>query len=143
MRPAPVYLLDTNVVARLLAGDPPTEVAAARRAIDGAAAGQYALVVLPAVVAEIVYVLGKFYKQPRDEVVDGVRRVLRLPGIVVREAGVVERAFDLHVAHRKLKWVDAYLLALAEHEGVGVASLDRPLGRAAPAGVPILDPARA
>ena len=140
MTPRPVHLVDTNLIVRLLTDDPPALAEAAQWAFDDAAGGRHTLVVVPAVVAEVAYVLTSFYKQPRPSVADGLRRVLRLPGVRAREAGAVDRALDLFVARPKLKWVDAYLLALAEAEGAGVASFDRPLARAAPPGVPILDP---
>ena len=142
MTSTPVYLLDTNVIVRLIVGDELALTAAAQRVFDDAAAGRHALVLLPSVIAETVYVLTSVYRVPRSDVAVDVRRVSKLAGVEVRSAAAVERAFDLFLAHRKLKWVDAYLLALAESENVGVASLDRPLARAAPPGVAVLDPSR-
>ena len=144
----PVYLLDTNLIVRLLVSEPsdaagPSNLfAASRDTFAAAAAGEYTLEAVPTVVAESVYVLTSVYKMPRETIARSVRQVLALPGVRVPAREVIDRTFDLFLAHRKLKWVDAYLLALAESESVGVASLDRPLARAAPPGVAVLDPSR-
>ena len=128
----PNYLVDTNLIVRLLTGDPPDIATRVQRAFEHAAAGRHALIVVPVVAAEAAYVLTSFYDLPRADVADGLRRVFGLAGVRVRKSAVIGRTLDPFAEHAKLKWVDAYLLALAASEAAGVATLDRPLARAAP-----------
>ena len=137
------YLLDTNLIVRLVVGDPPNGPAVADRVVrlfDAAAAGEHGLVATPVVVAESLFVLTSFYRSPRPDAALAVRRVLGLKGVRVREAGAVAAALDLFAARPKLHFVDAYLLSLAAAEGAGLATADAALARAAGREVPVLDP---
>lgn len=124
-RAAVTAFVDTNILVRHLTGDPP-EMAARATAFLAAADALY----LPdMVLAEVVYVLEKFYEVPRDDVASFARTIVTNDPIVVMDVDLVLRALEIYEVHR-LGFADAYLVASAEVSGVGaVASFDRGIDR--------------
>ncbi len=118
-------VLDTNVLVRHFTHD---DAVLGRRATDFIArAAPQDLVVTDVVVAELVVVLERYYKQPRSAVTEAVRSLLSAPQVSTVDVATLSRAVDLYEDGRA--FVDAYVLAVAEREGCGVASFDRRIAR--------------
>jgi predicted nucleic acid-binding protein len=118
-------LLDTNVVVRHLTGDPPAQ---ARRATAFLATHQD-LLATDVMLAELVFVLGSSYGQPRDEIAALVRDLLALPSVTTIDLDVVLRTLELYET-TAIHFVDAYLAAAAELTGIRVVvSFDQGLDR--------------
>ncbi len=66
-------LVDTNLIVRHLVQDHPAHAKVAARLVAACDRGDLTLVVLPAVVAECVFVLESFYKHPRGHRASDVR----------------------------------------------------------------------
>ena len=117
--------VDTNVVVRLLTGEPPDM---ARRASEYMRQAEQLL--LPdLIVAEVAYVLRSYYDFSRSEVAAALESVILRKEIVVTDAQLLLRALELYEQYR-LDFADAYLIAIAERTGVGaIASFDRGLDR--------------
>ena len=117
--------VDTNVLVRHLAGDPPEQAARATGLLS-----QATQLLLPdLIVAEVVYVLESFYEVPRPRVAELVRAVVAFPAIEVADEPVLLRALEVYEVHR-LDFADAYLVAEAETSGVNaVASFDKTIER--------------
>src|SRR5579863_2416664 len=77
-------LVDTNLIVRYLVQDHEKDARAARSLFDACDRGEVLIVVLPAVLAECVFVLESFYEHPRGEIVAAAgsspARVLRSKG---------------------------------------------------------------
>lgn len=113
--------IDTNVLIRHLAGDPPGQ---AKRATAFLAQASD-LILTDLVVAEIVYVLESFYEVARPRVSELMRAVLAFPALAVGDEVLLLRALDVYEEHR-IDFAEAYLVAAAEASGVGrIASFDR------------------
>ena len=134
------YFLDTNLVVRLVTGDPPDMAAAAEATFRRAARREFALHLTALVVGEAVYVLTSFYKLPRGRAAEALSRVIGLPGVRAPEAAALLRALGLFATVPRLHFVDAYVTARAEAGAAGVSSFDAGIRRAGL--VPVLDPAR-
>lgn len=121
-------LIDTNIIIRHLTGDPPDLAERATLFLANAGADELRLVDL--VLAEVVYVLESFYKVPRPQVAESARAVVAFPAIQVDDSALLLRAIEIYETHR-LDFADAYLIAAAEHSGVGaIASFDKGIDRA-------------
>ena len=85
--------------------------------------GDLTLVVLPEVLAECVFVLESFYKQPRG----GIARAL---AILIASRGIDIDAVSIHLdalrryARTRLHFIDCTIAASAAATGMSVASLD-------------------
>jgi predicted nucleic acid-binding protein len=118
--------VDTNVLIRHLIGDPPDQAAAATAFIANAEA----LCLPDLIVAEIVFVLGRFYKVPRTEIANLLRSIVVANQIVVTDVDLLLRAIEVYEFQR-IGFPDAYLVANAERSGIGVVvSFDRGIDRA-------------
>jgi predicted nucleic-acid-binding protein len=84
------YILDANVVVRFFTQDPPAMGRAATELLEAAATGAAELWWVPAIVAEVVFVLSKVYGRPRLAVADALLELIENPGISVE--GVINRS---------------------------------------------------
>ncbi|MEM7808919.1 MAG: PIN domain-containing protein [Planctomycetota bacterium] len=136
------YLVDTNLILRLVVGSDPPEPAEAARAFfeDIATSGAPSAVLTSLVVGECVYVLTSHYGLRRGDVSEAMRKVMDLPGVRVPHRRTLERTFELFRQRPKLHFVDCFLLAEAEQNDQGVATLDAGLAKAGL--VPTLNPLR-
>jgi predicted nucleic-acid-binding protein len=118
-------VLGTSVLVRHFTHDDPV---LGRRATEYlAAAGHRELLLTDVVLTETVIVLERYYQQARADIAQAVRSVLAAPQIAVADSAALSRATDLYEAGSA--FVDAYCVAVAEREGVGVASFDRRIAR--------------
>jgi predicted nucleic acid-binding protein len=129
---------DTNVLIRLLTGDPPDQAASAARALDAAVAGRFTVIVPDLVVAEVAYVLGSS-GVPAAEGAVLIGRLLTIPGVEVVDRSLVHDALRLWSSGR-LDFANAYLAALGRRiSESAVLSFDRDLDGLE--GVTRMDPA--
>ena len=80
--PEKVYLIDTNVVLRFLLGDHPKfspKAEAFMREVDH---GAKKVEFLDIVIVECVYVMEKFYRIPREEIIDKLTKIMNFSGII-------------------------------------------------------------
>jgi predicted nucleic acid-binding protein len=61
-------LIDTNLIVRYLVQDHEKHARAAEKLFDACDRGELILVILPAVLAECVFVLDSFYGRPRADI---------------------------------------------------------------------------
>ncbi|UQX10044.1 PIN domain-containing protein [Candidatus Mycobacterium methanotrophicum] len=121
-------IVDTNVLARHLTGDPP-EMAAGATAYLGT--GQE-LLLTDLVVAETVYVLESFHRTARDQVAEATRSLIAFDFIACVDPALLLRAVEVYETDR-IDFAEAYLVACAESAGViKVASFDRSIDRINP-----------
>ena len=117
--------LDTNIIVRHYAGDPPAQARLATRYLE-----QADQLLLPdLILAEVAYVLESYYQMSRHQVAAALRSTLAIPAVRVTDRNLLQRTVELYEVHR-LDFADAYLVASAERTGVGtVASFDRDIDR--------------
>jgi predicted nucleic acid-binding protein len=127
MRP-PEVLLDANVLLRYLTGDPEAMADRARLLLERAEGGEFTLLLTPLTIAECVWVLNSFYKQPLPTIADALQRVLALDGVRVPELSLVSDAL-LSMARHNVDFADAYLAERGKADGLQIASFDRDFRR--------------
>ena len=132
------YWLDTNVALRFLLGDAKELAEKARAIFQGAEEGRWRLIVHPLVVAELVYVLLRFYHQPKAAVTRVLRELLSLPGVRVLERSAVMNALA-RMEQSSLSFTDAFLAEKAKAAGTPIATFDADLRKTGLAELP-LDP---
>ncbi|MBX6377421.1 MAG: PIN domain-containing protein [Clostridia bacterium] len=126
------WLVDTNVVIYLLTDHPEfrerLRVLRRRMSDEGAR-----LVAVPAVVAEVLYVLeGEYFRMDRQDAASLLLRFCRAPEVECEDGEAVLRALKLH-GERRLDFVDGYLAARCRSEGWALLTNDRGIGRKAEA----------
>jgi predicted nucleic-acid-binding protein len=116
-------LVDTNLIVRYLVQDHEKHAKAAGRLFDSCDRGDVVIVVLPAVLAECVFVLESFYEHPRGDIASALGRLISSPCIEIDVAAIHLDALDRY-RKTKIHFVDCLIAATAAAENMSVASLD-------------------
>jgi predicted nucleic-acid-binding protein len=117
-------LVDTNLIVRYLVQDHEKHAKAAGRVFDACDRGEVVIVVLPAVLAECVFVLESFYKHPRGDIASALGRLISSPGVEISGATIHLEALDRY-RKTKVHFVDCIVAATAAAENMLVASFDQ------------------
>jgi len=122
--------LDTNVIVRYLTESPhhlDTEFEGVFSFFEKLESGNLSVFFPDIVLFQAYFVLTSFYKAPRSEVADKLRRIVEFPGIQMTEKNVIISCLG-RLQSQNLDVVDCYLLAWTESRGVKcVYSFDRDL----------------
>jgi predicted nucleic acid-binding protein len=116
-------LVDTNLIVRYLVEDHEKHAKAAGKLFDACDRGDVVIVVLPAVLAECVFVLESFYQHPRGDIASALGRLISSPGVEI-DAAIRLDALDRY-RKTKVHYVDCLIAATAASEDMPVASFDQ------------------
>lgn len=116
-------LIDTNLIVRYLVQDHEKHAKVADNLFTACDRGEVVLVVLPAVLAECVFVLESFYEHPRGAIAAALGALITSPGVEIADAAVHLDALKRY-AKTKCHFVDCVLAATAAAEDVPVATFD-------------------
>jgi len=117
-------LVDTNLIVRYLVQDHERHAKAAGKLFDACDHGDVAIVVLPAVFAECVFVLESFYEHPRGDIASALGRLISSPGVEIAGAAIHLDALDRY-RRTKVHFVDCLIAATAAAENTAVVSFDQ------------------
>jgi len=96
-------LVDTNLIVRYLVQDHEKHAKAAGKLFDACDRGDVVIVVLPAVLAECVFVLESFYEHPRGHIASALGRLVSGPGVEI-DAAIHLDALDRYRKQRSISW---------------------------------------
>ncbi len=116
-------LVDTNVIIRHLVQDHQSHSPMASALFEACDRGDLDLVVLPAVLAECVFLLGSFYQYPRARTSSVLSGLMDSPGVDLAELDVHLDALSRYAA-TDLDFVDCLIAAIAAATGLKVATFD-------------------
>jgi predicted nucleic-acid-binding protein len=117
-------LVDTNLIIRYLVQDHERHAKAAGKLFDACDRGDVVIVVLPAVLAESVFVLDSFYEHARGDIASALGRLISSPGVEISGAAIHLDALDRY-QRTKIHFVDCLIAATAAAGNTPVASFDR------------------
>lgn len=117
-------LVDTNLIVRYLVQDHERHAKVAGKLFDACDRGDLVVVLLPAVLAECLFVLESFYGHPRAGIAAALARLISSPGVEISGAAVHLDALDRY-RKTKVHFVDCLIAATAAAEDTPVASFDR------------------
>ena len=121
--PARVYLIDTNVILRYLLGDHKIFSPKAKAFMKLVSQGTKKAEIPSVVIVECVYVMEKFYKIPKNEIVDTLSKTLNFIGIINRDKSEILEAL-LQYANSNTDVVDCLLAAMSSPQKV-IISFDK------------------
>jgi predicted nucleic acid-binding protein len=116
-------LVDTSLIVRYLVQDHEKHSKAAGKLFDACDRGDVVIVVLPAVLAECVFVLESFYEHPRGDIAAALGRLISCPGVEIDTAIHLD-ALDRY-RKTQVHFVDCLIAATAATEHLPVASFDQ------------------
>jgi predicted nucleic acid-binding protein len=117
-------LVDTNLIVRYLVQDHEKHARAAGKLFEACDRGDLEIVVLPAVLAECVFVLESFYKHARANIASALGRLITSPAVEISEVTIHLDALNRYKGS-KSHFVDCLLAATAVAKDVPVATFDQ------------------
>ena len=119
-------LPDTNTILRYLLDDVPHLSAKASAFFEKVRVGKEKVLILESVLAECVYVLIKFYKVPKAEVVEKLKGLLLYKGIVNEDKKDLVEALNIF-SDQGVAIVDCILCAKTRNHNLHLFSFDEKL----------------
>jgi predicted nucleic acid-binding protein len=120
-------VLDTNIITRYLIGDVESHLIEAKKIFKQAEDGEVTLLILPVVVAEVSYVLQKFYHKSELEISNAMQTILIQPWLELEHKRALLGMWGWY--EQGQHFVDSYLLALDKFEGIEIVSFDKRLNK--------------
>lgn len=117
------YVVDTNFILRYLLNDNEAMFKEARFFFDSIKLGKVRAYLEQTVFTEVIFVLSKFYKVPRTEIVKVLRNLLLYKGILNSEKEVLLEGLKLYES-TSLHIVDCLIAAKAKLMNIEVATFD-------------------
>jgi len=121
-------LPDTNVVLRYLLRDDAAQYAKAEAFFENVRVGKEKAIIIESVLVECVYILMKYYKVPKHEVVENLTMLLQYKGIANPDRKALISALRIF-ADQRLDIVDCVLLARAKQGNWRLLSFDKALNK--------------
>ena len=118
-----VYLLDTNVIIRFLVGDHKEHLAKSVEIFKDIEKAKLQVEILDGVLMEAYFVLIKFYKLPRIDVLNDLKTILALNGVINSNKAILYEALNI-IENKNIDFVDALICAKSKLQGFGKLSFD-------------------
>ena len=122
-----VYLIDTNIIIRFLVGDNSEHLQIATEIFTKVENGEIEVEILDSVIMEALFVLIKFYELPKAEVIQDLKRLITLRGVIGDKVVLIE---TLNIVDNKnIDFVDALIYAKSNLLGYGKLSFDKDVNK--------------
>jgi len=118
-----VYLLDTNVIIRFLIGDDEKFLKKSIEYFKDIEISKIEVEILESVLMEAFFVLTKFYKLPKKDVILDLKTILALNGVVNNNKTILYEALSI-IENKNIDFVDALICAKSKLQGYGKLSFD-------------------
>ena len=118
-----VYLLDTNIIIRFLVGDDEKFLMKSQEYFEQIEKALIEVEIVDGVLMESYFVLTKFYKLPKNEVLDDLKTILSLSGVVNSNKLILFETLSI-MQNKNIDFVDALICAKAKLEGYTKLSFD-------------------
>jgi len=123
-----VYLLDTNVIIRFLVGDNERHLEKSTEYFEQIEQGSMEVEILSGVLMEVFFVLTKFYKLPKVEVISDLKTILSLEGVVNKDKVILFETLSI-VENKNIDFVDALICAKSKFQNYEKLSFDKDLDK--------------
>ena len=123
-----IYLLDTNVIIRFLVGDHKAFLTQSIKYFKEIESAKLQVEILEGVLMEAFFVLTKFYKLPKSEVISDLKSILALDGVINSNKTILHETLTI-VDTKNIDFVDALICAKSNLQGYGKLSFDSDLKR--------------
>lgn len=121
-----VYLLDANIIIRFLVGDNGEYLEKSTECFRQIEQGSTRVEILDSVLMEVFFVLTKFYKLPKIEVISDLKTILSLEGIVNKDKVILFEALSI-IENKNIDFVDALICAKCKFQNYKKLSFDEDL----------------
>jgi predicted nucleic-acid-binding protein len=121
-----VYLLDTNVIIRFLLGDDEKFLQQSIDYFEQIERGSLQVEMLEGVLMKAFFILTKFYKLPKEEVLLDLKKIIGLDGVVNHNKVILAETLTI-IGEKNIDFVDALICAKSRLQNYGKLSFDQDL----------------
>lgn len=122
------FIVDTNIFLRLILNDIPKQADEVEKLIKQAQKGHVKLLVPQIIIFEIEFALAKFYKFPKDQIIDKLDSILSAPYFEIQDGGIFKGAIIIY-KDKNLSLVDCFLKAKSDTEETKIFTFDKDLAK--------------
>ena len=119
-----IYLIDTNVIIRFLLGDDEKFLQKSIEIFQQIEDASLQVEIVEGVLMEVFFVLTKFYKLPKQDVISDLKNILALEGVVNSDKIILFETLNL-MDIKNIDFVDALICAKSKLQGYGKLSFDK------------------
>jgi len=123
-----VSLIDTNVIIRFLAADIESLHLESVDIFNKIYNNELQVEILSEVLIEVLFVMKISYKEPKEETVESLKKILSLRGVVNNDKYILIETLDMFL-DKNIDYVDALICTKAKLEGYGKISFDKDVMR--------------
>ena len=123
-----VYLLDTNIIIRFLVGDNEEHLAKSTEYFEQIELGSMEVEILSDVLMEAFFILTKFYKVPKVEVISDLKTILSFEGVVNKDKVILFETLSI-IENKNIDFVDALICAKCKFQNYEKLSFDKDLNK--------------
>ena len=123
-----VYLLDTNIIIRFLVGDNEEHLKKSNEYFEQIEKASMEVEILSDVLMEAFFVLTKFYKLPKIEVISDLKTILSFEGVVNKDKVILFEALNM-IENKNIDFVDALICAKCKFQNYEKLSFDKDLSK--------------
>jgi predicted nucleic-acid-binding protein len=105
-----ISLIDTNIILRFLTADENVKYQNLHSFFNSIERGEINVELKLFVLFQVIFVLKRFYKIPKENIVDCLSKLLRYKGIMIKDKKIVLRNLDLW-REKNLEIVDSYIIS--------------------------------
>lgn len=121
--------IDANVILRFLTNDLPDQANRAGSLLKRVEDKLEKVYLLDIILADVIWILGGYYKQPREQIRDWIIAILSLPGLEFSSKKIAFDALDIYVENR-IDWTDAFAASQMIAQGITeIVSFDKHFDR--------------
>jgi len=115
-------LIDTNLIIRLLVAD--GEFEKAIKIFEKIEKAELFAEIKPCVIVEAYFVMTKFYKFNKFEVIEDLKKIISLDGVINNEKTIILEALSI-MEYKSIDFVDALLCAEGKLKNKEVLTFDK------------------
>ena len=121
-----MVLVDANYIIRFFSKEPDEHYQKSKEFFEDLARGKVKVIISEGVLMECFFVLNKFYKYSRDEVVEMLITIMSFKNVVNEDKHIILTALSI-LKDKNIDFIDALLCAKSKLLGYEVKSFDKDL----------------
>ena len=117
--------IDANIILRHLTNDVPSQAKQAEELLKRVEEGIEEVFLPEIFLADIIWILEKYYKQPREEIREWITAIISLPGLIFSDKDLALNALDIYL-DKRIDWSDAFASSqMLQREITEIYSFDK------------------
>ncbi len=119
-----VSLIDTNVIVRFLVGDHQEHLAISQKIFEQVQDATLHIEIPSEVLMEVLFVIVKQYKVPKNVTVEKLKSILLLEGVVNKDKMILIEILNMALT-KNIDYIDALICTKSKLQGYGKISFDK------------------